>query len=360
MFVKHISLDLSVQDIHAFIRQIHKNSGLKPLVFARSIGSNGYRLSLIEHGRVPSRDVLETLQKNYNIEIIWPEIPVNKMLSPQEIDIFLMRNFSEEKLFDRHSLDYYNERMRKGTPEKLYEKYLTNYLDAKITQNPKISDQELAKLRDKWLEPLTFFTGIRNFENVPRGILHELALPHGASDGLIIDPARGLVLVNFKAKKDTASQEGIGGHKKSGLTFRENMVDEFLEEVFGLPEKKGNAVFMPDEQAIYDRVKDEYKPLVEQNLFYTGSRTTNANFNNIDNQINIHVSDLYVLRLSTSQIPNALNSEASSGHRWVAFAEADQIARTPDGFFFGILWNNLVRTAGGINKVADFVASLKE
>ncbi|MDR2428551.1 MAG: helix-turn-helix transcriptional regulator [Candidatus Margulisbacteria bacterium] len=361
----HLNAFYDNTNIPAVVRNIRWENDLSLKDFASILGLTQYRLNGIEHGsRLPSSENIATLEKNFNLKFSWPDIGVNRLLSWYEVNTFIARNFSTEKLKDRDSLYHFSERMRFGTREDVYMKYLEKYLEEIKIKNPQITLAEIEKLTAKWQEPLTIYGGCREIQNVPRGLVHELALPHGASDGLIIDVAadngRGMVLINFKTKKDTASQEGIGGHKKSGLTFRENMIEEFLEEVFGLPEKKDNISFMPDEQKMYNNIKEKYETLVRQNFFYTGSQTTNANFNNIDNQINIHVSDLYVLRLPASQIPSALNSEASKGHQWVTFAEAEQIAHTADGFFFGILWNNLVRAAGGINGVLGFVTGLRK
>jgi hypothetical protein len=61
------------------------------------------------------------------------------------------------------------------------------------------------------------------------------------------------------------------------------------------------------------------------------------------------------------ELEKELPKESSKGYRWVTFEEAQKIAQTSDGFFFGILWNNLVKIAKekGFDSLSKFIGTLR-
>jgi hypothetical protein len=254
------------------------------------------------------------------------------LLSQQQVEAFVRHNFTPQMQADR-----------------------TRILGGAVTaEELSVIVSRYDHAPGKWKEYLTLydFNGQEIREDIPKPLAHILALPHGASDCLIVDPVNNLVLVNYRT--NNGAQEGIGGHKQSGLTFTENMTKELLEEVFGMPENSETQEEM--EKAL--QIETEYLPLITDSLYYTNNRTVNSNYDPKNNWINIHVSDLHILRVIGTQIPTRLAPEASAGFKWVDFKEANRIANS-EGFFFGILWNNLVETAGGLANLREYVASLQ-
>jgi hypothetical protein len=173
-----------------------------------------------------------------------------------------------------------------------------------------------------WLEPLTIYDyqmrPIR--ENIPRGLVHELALPHGASDCLIYNPQTQKILLNIR--QDDGHLEGIGGHKESGLTFKENMLKELLEELFSEAVQNSNHEFKNSAEFLTLRNIDLYSVLdLRLQEIY---RSINAN--NKGGLLNIHVGALHILEVDTDLIAQFKpDKDSSAGMQWFSFAEIEEL-----------------------------------
>jgi hypothetical protein len=246
---------------------------------------------------------------------------VNESISRQPIAAQAAINFARTQLFEFDQLTDHEE----------YVKFIT-----------KISKPYLAKIiqpekRAKWLEPLTIYDyQMRPLrENVPRGLVHELALPHGASDCLVYHPQTQKILVNIR--QDDGYLEGIGGHKGSGLTFKENMLKELLEELFSYATQNPDHEFKNSLEFLALRNIDLYNTLAEhmQEVYRS------INVNNKGGLLNIHVSALHVLAVDVDLITRFKPDEDSSATmHWFSFAEIEELLRNADPEYavLRVLW----------------------
>lgn len=195
----------------------------------------------------------------------------------------------------------------------------------------KMSDEKAIK---KWLEPLTTFSKEMNplYENVPRGLVHEYGIPHGASDALIFSPQLNKFLIT--TRYDDKKLDGLGGHKTSGLTFFENMIKEILEELYAMD---------LDELDI-----NKQKEFIKENSL-AGEIADRLNFCNmtinenvINGQQNIHVSQLFLFNISQELFEKrVLDPESLTKVEWYSLEKIREKMKTDearDGF--KIVWRN--------------------
>jgi hypothetical protein len=199
-----------------------------------------------------------------------------------------------------------------------YRKFITEI------SKPHLAQINQRKARIKWLEPLTIYDYQMNpvRENAPRGLAHELALPHGASDCLIINPDTRRVLVNIR--KDDGYFEGIGGHKSSGLSFRQNMLKELLEEVFSLakPGTNGRNEFQSNEDFL-KMLNKSLPKLLDCNLYEVNRF---LNINDKGGILNIHISAPHILAADDYLVSQFdFDPKSSAETLWYAFTEIDSL-----------------------------------
>jgi hypothetical protein len=256
---------------------------------------------------------------------------VNESISRQPLAARKAIHFNRIQLLDSNQL----------TDSAEYEKFVAEiskpYLDRIIQAEKKL----------KWLEPLTIYDYQMNpiREKVPRGLVHELALPHGASDCLIINPKTWQVLVNIR--KDDGYLEGISGHKSSGLSFKQNMLKELLEEAFSLAKREADMCNEYRSNEVFLRILSKPLPeLLNRNL-YEVNRFLNVN--DKGGLLNIHISALYVLNVN-DYILNQFNFDpkSSEGTVWYSFAGIESLLEANHSKqleVLRVLWRNFKQSA---------------